>query len=132
MEWSKDEFMISDESSLMNLDIVSYLLSSTYWASKRTKEAIEASIQNSISFGVYHNNRQIGFARAVTDRAVFSWILDVVIDERYREKGIGQWLMKCMLEHPDMKHTKFALATTDAHEFYKKFNFKETQCMIRV
>ncbi|MCM3791293.1 GNAT family N-acetyltransferase [Domibacillus indicus] len=132
MEWSKGEFMVSDEISLMNLDTVSYLLSSTYWAAKRTKETIETSIHNSISFGVYHNNKQIGFARVVTDKAVFSWVLDVVIDERYRKNGLGQWLMECILEHPEIKNTKFALATSDAHGFYKKFNFKENQCMTRV
>ncbi|WP_050180546.1 GNAT family N-acetyltransferase [Domibacillus robiginosus] len=131
MKWSKGEFIVSDEISLMNINTVSYLLSSTYWASKRTKEAIENSMKNSISFGVYHHNKQIGFARVVTDKAVFSWVLDVVIDERYRRNGIGQWLMECILEHPEITHTKFALATSDAHDFYKKFNFKETQCMTR-
>lgn len=131
MEWSKGEFIVSDEISLMNLSTVSYLLSTTYWASKRTKETIENCIKNSISFGVYHNRKQIGFARVVTDKTVFSWVLDVVIDERYRKKGLGQWLMECILEHPEIKNTKFALATTDAHDFYEKFNFKENQCMIR-
>jgi N-acetylglutamate synthase-like GNAT family acetyltransferase len=131
MEWSKVEFIVSDEISLMNLNTVSYLLSTTYWASKRTKETIENNIKNSISFGVYHNSKQIGFARVVTDKAVFSWVLDVVIDERYRKNGIGQWLMECILEHPEIKKTKFALATSDAYDFYKKFNFKENQCMTR-
>ena len=123
MEWSKGEFIVSDEISLMNLNTVSYLLSTTYWASKRTKETIENSIKNSISFGVYHNSKQIGFARVVTDKTVFSWVLDVVIDERYRKNGIGQWLMECILEHPEIKNINFALATSDAHDFYKKFNF---------
>ena len=132
LKWTKDDFMISDEKTLIDLDAVSQLLSTTYWASYRTRNTIETSINNSISFGVYHNRKQIGFARVVSDKAVFSWVLDVVIDESYRKKGIGQWLMECMLEHPEIKHTKFALATLDAHEFYNKFNFKDKQCMIRV
>ncbi|RSL35096.1 N-acetyltransferase [Salibacterium salarium] len=131
MKWTKDDFMVSDENSLLDLDTVSQLLSTTYWASKRAKETIEKSIKNSISFGVYHNSKQIGFARVVTDKAVFSWVLDVVIDETYRKKGIGQWLMECILEHPEIKHTKFALATLDAHDFYKKFKFSDNQFMTR-
>ncbi len=70
---------------------------------------------------MYHNDKQIGFARVVTDKAVFSWLMDVVIDEEYRGNGLGRWLMECILQHPEIKFTRFALATTkDAHDFYKK------------
>ncbi|WP_226529571.1 GNAT family N-acetyltransferase [Metabacillus niabensis] len=43
---------------------------------------------------MYYLDKQIGFARVVTDKAVFSWVLDVVIDQNYRGKGLGTWLMK--------------------------------------
>ncbi|RKL64700.1 GNAT family N-acetyltransferase [Salipaludibacillus neizhouensis] len=131
MKWTKDDFMISDDILLMNLDTVLHMLSETYWAKDRTKETVEKSIKNSISFGMYNKDKQIGFARVVTDKAVFSWILDVVIDEDYRRNGLGQWFMECILGHPEIKYTRFALATKDAHEFYKKFNFKENDCMTR-
>lgn len=131
MKWTKDDFIVSDDISLIDLDTVLQLLSTTYWASDRTKGTIEKSIKNSISFGIYHNDKQIGFARVVTDKAVFSWLLDVVIDENFRMNGLGQWLMKCILEHPEIKYTRFALATKDAHKFYEKYNFKENECMAR-
>jgi GNAT superfamily N-acetyltransferase len=57
---------------------------------------------------------------------VFSWILDVVVDDSYRGIGLGQWLMNCILEHPEIKYNAFALATSYAHDFYNKFNFKKT------
>ncbi|ART77580.1 GNAT family N-acetyltransferase [Sutcliffiella horikoshii] len=131
MEWFKNDFMISDNLELINLDYVTQLLSNTYWASNRTKETIEKSIENSLSFGLYISGRQIGFARVVSDKAVFSWIMDVVIDDNYRGKGLGQWLMNCVFEHPEIKYTAFALATSDAHIFYKKFGFKDNKCMTR-
>lgn len=97
----------------------------------RTKETIEKSVKNSLSFGLYDGDKQIGFARVVSDKAIFSWVLDVVIEESYRGKGLGQWLLDCILEHPEIKQTAFALATKDAHDFYKKFNFKDDNCMRR-
>lgn len=129
LEWFKDNFAISDEIENIDLDAVLQLLSNTYWASDRTKETIEKSINNSMAFSIYDNDKQIGFARVVTDKTVFSWILDVVIDENYRGRGLGKWLMACILEHPEIKHTSFALATLDAQEFYKKFMFKENTYM---
>ncbi|ENH95525.1 GCN5-like N-acetyltransferase, partial [Gracilibacillus halophilus YIM-C55.5] len=58
-------------------------------------------------------------------------LLDVVIDENYRRNRLGYWLMECILEHPKIKYTCFALATKDAHDFYKQFSFKENECMTR-
>ncbi|GIN72672.1 N-acetyltransferase [Bacillus sp. J14TS2] len=131
MEWYKDNYLISDERNLIDLESVAQLLSSTYWASNRTKETIIKSIDNSMTFGLYEGDKQIGFARVISDKAVFSWILDVVIAENYRGNGIGQWLMECILSHPEIKHTKFALATLDAHDFYKKFQFVDNQILTR-
>ncbi|SHM47605.1 GNAT family N-acetyltransferase [Gracilibacillus kekensis] len=131
MEVYKDEFLISDDRTLINIQTVYNLLSPTYWAKDRSIKTIEKSIENSYVFGVYHNNNQIGFGRIVSDQAVFSWILDVVINSNYQGKGIGTWLIECMIQHPDLINTKFALATKDAHDFYRKFNFKEKDCMIK-
>ncbi|MBM7703750.1 GNAT family N-acetyltransferase [Metabacillus iocasae] len=131
MEWYKEEFVVSDNKERLNIEDVSKLLSTTYWASNREVETIEKSINNSLSFGVYHNGIQVGFARVVTDKAVFSWILDVVINDNYRGKGLGKWLMECIFEHPEIKFTAFALATSDAHDFYKKFDFKDNACMTK-
>ncbi|TYS62630.1 GNAT family N-acetyltransferase [Sutcliffiella horikoshii] len=131
MEWFKNEFMISDNEELIDFNVVTQLLSNTYWASNRTKETIEKSVKNSLCFGLYISGRQIGFARVATDKAVFSWILDVIIADNYRGKGLGQWLMNYIFEYPEIKYTAFGLATADAHNFYKKFGFKDNNCMTR-
>ena len=131
LEWFKDDFIISDDIDLIQLDRVSQLLSSTYWGSERTTENIKKGINHSLTFSLYHIGKQIGFARVITDRAVFSWILDVVVAEGYRGNGLGKWLIECILEHPEIENTAFALATSDAQDFYKKFRFKENVCMTK-
>ncbi|MGP4038285.1 GNAT family N-acetyltransferase [Gracilibacillus sp. D59] len=131
MEWHYNNCVVSDDKDLLDLEIIYNLLKPTYWANDRNKETIKHSIENSFSFGVYLENKQIGFARVVSDQAIFSWILDVVIDSEYQGRGIGSFLMQCILEHPLLKNTKFALATKDAQPFYETFNFTERPCMVR-
>ncbi|MFB1082548.1 GNAT family N-acetyltransferase [Jeotgalibacillus sp. JSM ZJ347] len=131
MEWSKKHYIVSDDVELLDVESIYQMLVNTYWASNRTRKVIEQSIKHSISFGMYEEGKQIGFARVVTDRVVFSWIMDVVIDADYRGKGLGEWLMDCVLEHPDIKYTAIALATSDAQDFYRKFKFRKIECMTR-
>ncbi|MFD1706395.1 GNAT family N-acetyltransferase [Siminovitchia sediminis] len=132
MEWTKDQFTISDERSRLDLDMVCRLLWETYWAADRPRETIEKSIEHSVSFGLYTDGRQIGYARVITDTVVFSWLLDFVIDVPYRGHGLGQWLLDCILNHPDIRETNMSLATKDAHTFYEKYGFKPNETMKRM
>jgi GNAT superfamily N-acetyltransferase len=129
LEWRKDSFILSDNTEHVDINAVFRLLSTTYWASDRTKKTLEQAIKNSISFSLFYGDKQIGFARVITDKVVSSWLLDVVISEQHRGNGLGKWLMTCILEHPDINKTTINLATMDAHEFYQKFHFKQSECM---
>lgn len=129
MEWVKDEYLISDNKELLNIDVIHELLSKTYWANDRSKEKITKSLERSICFGVYCRRNQIGFARAVTDGIIFSWICDVIIREEFRGRGLGKWLMECITGHPEIKNTRQLLATKDAHDLYKKYGFKIMEVM---
>ncbi|VEF49786.1 GCN5-like N-acetyltransferase [Bacillus freudenreichii] len=131
MEWTKDQFVLSDQQEKLDMDTVCRLLASTYWAADRPRETIVKSIENSITFGIYTEERQIGFARVATDKAVFSWLMDVVIDEPYRGNGLGKWLMDCILEHPDIRETNMSLKTEDAHLFYERYGLKRNETMRR-
>lgn len=103
MEYKRDNFIISDDPARLDLDAIADFLSRAYWADTRPRDVIEKSIQHSLNFGVYDGERQVGFARVVTDRAVFAYVCDVFIHEDYRGRALGKWMMECMLSHPDLQ-----------------------------
>lgn len=108
------------------MDAICDFLSRAYWADKRLRSDIERSVENSINFGIYDGDRQIGFARVLSDKAVFAYIMDVFVHEDYRGKGLGKWLMECIMAHPELQRIRrWMLATNDAHELYRQFGFTE-------
>ena len=117
-------FLISDEKELLQLERVHQLLSTTYWASKRDVDTIKASIDNSLCFGVYLDNYQVGFARCVTDYAVIFWLCDVIIDERFRHQGLGQKLVECIVYHEKLKDLRGILTSKNHQPLYAQFGFK--------
>ena len=124
MEIRFKDFLISDDKEKIQLDTVCRLLSSTYWAKDRPKDTIEKSIANSMVFGVYLDDKQVGFARCITDFSVFYWLADVVIDEDYRKMGLGKALVEAILTHEALKGCLGALKTEDAHRLYNQYGFK--------
>jgi N-acetylglutamate synthase-like GNAT family acetyltransferase len=75
-------------------------------------------------FGVYKGNDQVGFARVVTDQAVFAWILDVFILENYRKHGLSKMLISAVMEHSDLQNLqRWGLCTEDAHGLYERYGF---------
>lgn len=126
MEYKRDPFIISDDPAKLDLDAICDFLSRAYWAEKRPREVIEKSIRFSLNFGVYDGNRQVGFARVITDYATFAYLCDVFIHEEYRGHALGKWLMESILAHPNLQGLRrWSLATRDAHGLYKQFGFAE-------
>ncbi|MBS2023306.1 MAG: GNAT family N-acetyltransferase, partial [Deltaproteobacteria bacterium] len=63
--------------------------------------------------------RQIGFARVVTDRATFAYLADVYVLEEFRGRGLSKWLMRGVHAHPELQGLRrWMLATRDAHGLY--------------
>jgi len=118
------DYIISSDKTSLQIDRICKLLSNSYWAQNRSKDVIIKSIENSVCFGVYVKNLQIGFARAVTDYATVYWICDVIIDEAYRGKGLGKALMKTITESGELKSLPGILGTKDAHGLYLQYGFK--------
>ena len=131
MDFTKDGFTISTEKEKLDIDLIHSFLNRTYWAEGILKEIIRRSIEGSLCFGVYENDkqampacRQVGFARMITDKATFAYLADVFIIEEYRGRGLSKWLMEVIMSHPDLQRLRrMMLATRDAHELYKKFGF---------
>ena len=125
MDWIEGEYLISNDKSKLSIDRVHELLLQSYWAHKRPKDKIEASIRNSICYGVYHHGKQVGFGRVVTDYATMYWVCDIFIDKEHRGKGLGKKLVKCIIETEQLKGLFGILSTKDAHGLYEKFGFKK-------
>ena len=127
MEWRKENFIIRDDRSRLDVDVIHKFLSEdSYWANNRTREQTERAIEHSICFGVFDGTRQIGFARVVSDRAAFAYLGDVFILEEYRGRGLSKWLMETVVSHPELQGLRrWILATRDAHGLYEKFGFGE-------
>jgi GNAT superfamily N-acetyltransferase len=122
----EDTFYISTDKSKLDVEIIfDYLSNRSYWAKGRSIETIEKSIENSLCFGVYDNtNNQVGFARVVSDRAVFAWLMDVFILPSFQGKGLGKLLMASIMSCKDLQEVKkWGLGTKDAHGLYRKFGF---------
>ena len=124
MEIHRDQFTISTDSSRLDMNAVYDFLSRSYWAKTRPRERTDKAFANSLVFGLYENNKQIGMGRVVTDSAIVAYLCDVFIHENFRGHGLGKWLVQSMLEHPDLKHIRrWLLATDDAHGLYQQFGF---------
>jgi GNAT superfamily N-acetyltransferase len=123
----KGGFEISTDKSRLDIDCIhAYLSKESYWAKNIPIEMVQKSIEGSICFGVYHNGRQVGYARMISDCASFGYLADVFIIAEYRGKGLSKWLMEEIVNYPAFQPLRrWMLATRDAHGLYKQFGFTE-------
>jgi len=121
--YRRDGYLVSTDKSKLDVDVIhEYLAQSSYWAQDRPLDVVERSIEGSLCFGVYDGERQVGFARVVTDHATFAWLCDVFVLESHRGRGLGKWLIECVVAHPDLQGMLLVLlATRDAHELYRRY-----------
>jgi len=120
------EFEISTDPSRIDIPFVYRFLTSSYWAKGIPETTVRRSIERSLCFGVYSRSRQVGFARIISDCATFAYLADVFVIEEFRGQGLAVWLMQCIVDHPELQGLRrWSLVTRDAHELYRKFDFRE-------
>ena len=125
-EWTRGEYVISTDPRRLDLDVVHRFLVRSYWAEEIPRDVMERSIASSLPFGLYERSDQVGFARVLTDWAVFAMLMDVFVLERCRGVGLGKWLVEVATSLPELGGLRrFMLATADAHEMYRRFGFSE-------
>lgn len=129
MEWQKENFLISTDKGKLDIPYIHRFLSQdSYWAEGIPIDIIRTSIQNSLCFGVYVYDQQIGFARIVTDEATFGYLADVFIDPNFRGNGLSKWLMQVIVDYPSLQRLRrLLLVTKDAHGLYEQFGFMVVQ-----
>ncbi len=100
------------------------LLHSTYWAKDRDSQVILKGMENSIPYGIYRQDGyMVGYARILSDLSTMFYLMDVVVDEKYRGLGLGRMLMDAIME--DVGHLHGVLHTGDAQGLYRKYGFTE-------
>ncbi|MEC0242225.1 GNAT family N-acetyltransferase [Paenibacillus dokdonensis] len=117
------EIWISDRKELLQMDRIIAFLNGSYWAKNRPAELIRTSIDNSICFGVYDGDMQIGFARVITDLVTMYYMCDVIIDETYRGRGLGKQLVEAVTNDERLRNLHGILVTADAHGLYEQYGF---------
>lgn len=128
IEVHKNNFTISTDPSRLDVDLICDFLTRAYWAKGRPRERTERALANSLVFGLYDGDKQIGLARVISDYAVFAYLCDVFIHEKYRAQGLGKWLIETVMSHPDLQGLRrWTLATSDAHELYRQFGWDDLQ-----
>jgi GNAT superfamily N-acetyltransferase len=119
---------ISTDKNKLDIEVIHSFLTESYWGKGRTIDQVQKSIGNSLCFGVYLDNNQIGFARAVTDYTIYVYLMDVFIIPEVRGKGYSKQLMKTILEEPTLQDCRdWTLKTKDAHGLYEQFGFIRAQ-----
>jgi GNAT superfamily N-acetyltransferase len=124
IEWHRGPYSVSTDAGRLDLTGTTAFLSASPWAHDIPESIVRRAVEHSIAFGLYEDDRQVGFARVVTDRATFAWVGDVFVEESHRGRGLGLWLMRCVLAHPELQELRrWLLASTTAQGLYRRLGF---------
>ena len=116
---------IRSEPERLDVDAIHAFLTRSYWAQGVSRERVSKSLEASLCFGLFAEQRQIGFARVITDRVTFAYLCDVYVLEEHRGLGLGKRLVEAVRAHPDLLALRrFLLKTRDAHGLYEQFGFE--------
>lgn len=123
----ENEFEISTDKQRLDIAMIhDFLANQSYWAKGIPLEVVKKAINNALCFGVYHQGRQVGFGRVVTDYATTAYVGDVFIIEGYRGRGLGKRLVETIVNHRELEGLRlWFLGTRDAHDLYRKYGFRK-------
>jgi GNAT superfamily N-acetyltransferase len=122
-----DGYELDDDPARIDRDAVhGYLSEEAYWAKGRSREVQDAMIDNAARVvGLYHEGRQVGFSRAISDGHVQSYLADVYVLQEHRGRGLGVELVRFSVDEGPLAATKWLLHTADAHDLYRRFGFED-------
>ena len=126
MEVTRDNFAISDDASRLDRGVIHRFLADSYWAKGIPRDVVDRSIENSLCFGVYDGESQVGFARVITDFATYAYVADVFVLESHRGRGLALFLMETIRAHAKLQGLRrWSLVTRDAHALYRRVGFSD-------
>ncbi len=126
MTITKNEFTVSTDRGKLDMEFLHWFLSKeAYWSLNIPFDRVKRAVENSLNFGLYHNDRQIGYARVITDYSTIAYLGDVFVITEYRGKGLSKWMMQQVMDHPDLQGLRrWILLTIGAHGLYEQFGWK--------
>lgn len=121
-----DNYLISTDKEKMDIVSIHFFLSNfSGWSQNIPLQRVETSVNNSLNFGLFHDKKQIGFARVISDFSTIAYLGDVYILPEHRGKGLSSRLMDTIMSHPDLQGLRrWILLTSTAGWLYKKYNFR--------
>jgi len=123
-EWRRGEYLISTDRDHLDIATIHGFLTTSYWAVGIPIEVVKRSIEHSLNFGLFQDDRQVGFARVITDYATFAYLSDVFVLEPFRGQGLSKWLMQVIIAHPELQELRrWMLLTRDAHGLYRQVGY---------
>jgi len=124
-EWKQNGLLVSTDPARQDVDAIHAFLTRSYWCENIPREVVERAVRHSLCLGLFDGTAQIGLARVVTDYATYAYLCDVYVLESHRGRGLGKWLIECVVAHPQLQGLRrFNLATRDAHGLYAQFDFQ--------
>ncbi|WP_196889332.1 GNAT family N-acetyltransferase [Aureivirga sp. CE67] len=122
-------YSVSTDAEKLDIEMIhNFLSSDSSWGKGITFEKVQKSIENSLNFGLYKNNEQIGFARVISDYSTIAYVGDVFILKDHRGKGLSNLLMKEIMNHEELQNLRrWILMTTRSPWLYKKYGFTHVE-----
>lgn len=122
------DIVVTTDPARLDVDTIHGFLTQSYWARGIPRDVVVRAAANSLCFGAFDGERQVGFARVITDRATYAYVCDVFVLDSERGRGVGKCLMRAIKAHPDLQSLRrWTLFTRDAHELYRQFGFRDAQ-----
>jgi GNAT superfamily N-acetyltransferase len=127
IELTFGEYFITTDKDKMDVVAIHVFLSQySGWSNDIPFDKVKCSIENSLNFGLFHNSRQIGFARVISDFSTIAYLGDIYVLESHRGQGLSKKLMEVVMSHPNLQGLRrWILLTSTAPWLYQKYGFTE-------
>ncbi len=121
------EYSISTDKAKLDVEAIHDFLSRhAEWSKNIPLEKVKISIEHSLNFGLFHMDKQIGFARVISDFSTIAYLGDIYVLEDYRGRGLSGKLMDAVMSHPNLQGLRrWILLTSTADWLYKKYGFEK-------
>jgi N-acetylglutamate synthase-like GNAT family acetyltransferase len=125
VEQSFGEFLITTDKTKMDVVAIHDFLSKySGWSDNIPIDKVKTSIENSLNFGLFHKDHQIGFARIISDFSTIAYLGDIYVLDNYRGQGLSKKLMEVVMGHPNLQGLRrWILLTSTADWLYEKYGF---------